>query len=72
MKAYGLQVVEFPDVADIQNMGAKSSCGKFRGKGGDYRGYADGAVKDRTRRSWKRKARREALNDIRAALNDAE
>lgn len=64
MKPYGLRVIEFPDVGDIKEMGAKSSCGRFRKKGGDYNGYASGTVKDRTRRRWKRKARRQGLNDI--------
>lgn len=38
MKPYGVKIIEFPDVADIQQMGAKSSVGKInRG-----RGYSNG------------------------------
>lgn len=51
--------LEFPDVADIQALGLKSSAGRFRKKGGDFRGYAHGEDRARTRRSQKRYARHE-------------
>lgn len=57
MKPYGVKVVESPDVADIQHMGAKGSTGKFAGKSGDFHPYARGAAKARARRYWKRRAR---------------
>ena len=62
MKPYGMRrapELEYPDVADIQGLGLKSSVGRFRKKGGDYRGYNHGEAKASTRRSQKRHARHE-------------
>lgn len=62
MKPYGMRrdpALQGPDVADIQILGLKSSAGKFRKKGGDFRGYAHGENRDRVRRGQKRSARRE-------------
>jgi hypothetical protein len=61
MKPYGVKVIEWPDVGDIQSMGAKSSTGKFAGKSGDYHSYSKGNSKKRIRRYWKRKARKEKV-----------
>jgi hypothetical protein len=58
MKPYGVKVIEFPDVADIQSMGAKGSVGKFAGKSGDYHPYSKGNSKKKTRRYWKKRARK--------------
>jgi len=58
MQPYGVRVIEYPDVGDIQEMGSKSSCGKFKEKGGDYKAYTRSAGKNRIRRAWKQKARR--------------
>ena len=70
MRPYGVLIIEHPDVADIQAMGAKGSVGKFPGKGGDYRGYARGDNKRRTRRLHKRRARRDGRTQIREQLRD--
>lgn len=59
MRPYGLKIIEGPDVADINEMGSKGSFGKFPGRNGDYHPYSRGAVKDRTRRRWARRARAE-------------
>ena len=61
MKAYGLKSVEeWPDVADIHAQARKSSVGKPRSKGGDFRGYhKNKAAKAASRRIFKRRARRE-------------
>lgn len=58
MKPYGVDIIQFPDLADLQTMGAKSSDGSIKGKSGDYRGYQKTSRKARSRRYWKRKARR--------------
>ena len=58
MKPYGLRIVEFPDVADICDMGAKSSCGRIAGKSGDYRPYSRTKTRRAIRRYWKRRERR--------------
>jgi hypothetical protein len=66
MKPYGVRVIECPDVADIQEMGSKSRTGKISGRSGDNRPYSRGEHKARTRRYWKRVARRtnrEACNE---------
>ena len=71
MRPYGMQRVpelEYPDVADIQALGLKSSAGRFRKKGGDFRGYAHGEDRARTRRSQKRSARHEGRSQIREQL----
>ena len=68
MKPYGLQVIDGPDVADIKEMGAKGSTGKFAGHSGDYHPYSRGAVKARARRYWKRIARREEVQEIEEQL----
>jgi hypothetical protein len=60
MKPYGLQIIEYPDVADIQFMAAKSSIGRMPSKSGEYRSYTRSVqVKKAMRRYWKRKARKE-------------
>ena len=50
MKPYGVKLIEGPDVADLQEMGAKSSAG-----GRNYNRNV--RVKAATRRRWARKAR---------------
>jgi hypothetical protein len=57
MKPYGLRVIPFPDVADIQKMGAKSSTGRLPEKGGDFKSYSRKNKKKKIRRYWKKKAR---------------
>ena len=65
MKPQGVKVEEWPDIADIRKMGAKSSVGKFRGKGGDFRGYFKSKIaKAMIRRSWKKRARRQGKQEI--------
>lgn len=57
MKPYGVRVIESPNVAEIQEMGAKSSAGKIKG---NQHGYTRSSANKRsTRRYWKRRARRE-------------
>ena len=71
MKPYGMRrapELEYPDVADIQGLGLKSSVGRYRKKGGDYRGYNHGEAKASTRRSQKRSARREGRFQVREEL----
>lgn len=66
MKPYGVRVIEGPDVADIQATGRKSRVGRLPGRSGDYRPYSRGENKAKTRRYWKRiarKANREACNE---------
>ena len=58
MKPYGVQIIEEPDVADIQKMAAKSSCGNLPGKNGEYRGWRRSASRKEQRRYWKRQARK--------------
>lgn len=57
MKPYeNISFIEFPDVADIQSQARKSSVGRFRRKGGDYKGYIRRVNnKKQTRRYLKRK-----------------
>lgn len=70
MKPYGIPRVreaEFPDVADIQKFGFKSSCGRIAGKSGDYRPYIRGNHKAWVRRIWKKRERtitREAIRNM--------
>jgi len=72
MKPYGVRIEEWPDVADIQNMAAKSACGCLRGKGGDYRGYNRNKTgKWRMRRMWKRIARRLGNREIQSQLEES-
>ena len=60
MRAYGLEVIVWPDVADIKEMGSKSSVGTLAGKGGECRGmFRNKAAKAAVRRGWKRMARAE-------------
>jgi hypothetical protein len=60
VRPYGVPIEQFPDVGDIQEMGAKSSAGKFPGKSGDYHGYIRNPThKASIRRRWKRAARAE-------------
>jgi hypothetical protein len=66
MRPYGVKIIEEPDVADIQEMGSKGRTGKLPSRSGDYRPYSRGSSKRRTRRYWKRRARRvnqEACNE---------
>lgn len=70
MQPYGVRVIEYPDVADLQSMGAKSSAGQFPGPGGDYRGYSRTANKRKARRYWKRRARRQGRADCRPSELD--
>ncbi len=63
MKPYGVKVIEYPDVGDIREMGAKSSCGKIAGKSGDFHPYCRGDNKAKTRRYWKRRARAEGKDE---------
>jgi len=67
MRPYGVRIIEEPDVADIQDMAAKSSCGRLPEKGGDFKGYSRSRRKRARRRYWKRKARREGRAFIAAA-----
>lgn len=65
MKPYGVKIIEHPDVADIQEMGAKSSAGKHSGRSGSTKSYIrNPADKARVRRRWKRRARLEGKNLI--------
>ena len=59
MRPYGVRLIEGPDVADIQEMGSKSSAGQRPGRSGDYHPYCRGRGKAEARRRWKRCARRE-------------
>lgn len=69
MKAYGMPRVadlESPDVADIRCLALKSSTGRFKEKGGDYRGYIKNKkAKAAIRRSMKKVERRAAKEAIR-------
>ena len=68
MIGYGLprhSNVEFPDIADIQTYGLKSSTGKMPEKCGDYKPYVRSANnRAQTKRYWKRKARSVAKQEI--------
>ena len=60
MRPYGLNrfiCFEFPDVADIKEMGAAGHVGQIPGRSGDYHPYCRSGAKARTRRRWARKAR---------------
>ena len=71
MKPYGLKVIEAPDVGDIQEGARKSSIGRFREKGGDYKSYPRSSVAKRAiRRLAKRAARRQGNAEIIEALED--
>lgn len=59
MRPYGVKVEEYPDVADIKEMGSASHTGKLPGKSGDFHPYCKGKSKRRSRRYWKRVARAE-------------
>jgi hypothetical protein len=61
MRPYGVRIIECPDVADIQLMGAKSSTGQLRSKSGEYRGYSRRKAKKTIRCYWKRRARHERI-----------
>ena len=59
MKPYGVRVIENPDIADLAEMGAKSSVGHYPGRSGDYHSNSrSSASKAATRRFWARKARK--------------
>lgn len=65
MRPYGVKTIKHPDIIDVQFMGSKSSVGKFREKGGDFKSYNRGAIsRAKARRFWKRKARNESKNII--------
>lgn len=56
MKAYEtIKFEEFPDVADIQADGRKSSIGKFPSKNGEYKPYIRSSNKKKVRRYLKHK-----------------
>ncbi len=57
MRPYGVEIIEFPDVDDIQKMGCKSSVGKLK-RGRGYIRTPD--QKAKTRRYWARKEREES------------
>lgn len=58
MRPYGVRIIECPDVADIKEMGSKTSVG-----GKSY--FRSAEAKARTRRYWKRQARRDAHAEAR-------
>lgn len=66
MRAYGLpriKDIESPDIVDIQCYALKSSTGRFRERGGDFRGYLKNkSSKNRIRRIFKKRIRRELKN----------
>jgi hypothetical protein len=71
MKPYGVTIEEWPDVADIQGMGSKSSTGRNSRKSGDYHSYIRGSEKKAAiRRYWKKAARRAGNDEIRQVLED--
>jgi hypothetical protein len=55
-------------VVDIKEMGSKSCVGQIPGRSGDFHPYNRSASKARTRRYWKRAARREGV----ARINEEE
>jgi hypothetical protein len=69
MKPYGVRVIEFPDVGDIQEMGAKSSAGRLKG---DEHGYCRTKTKRRTRLIWKKRARAQAKKDCDVRVKEAQ
>ena len=62
MKPYGIprnKNVESPDVVDIQNYAMKSSAGRFKERGGDFKSYTRNSKSKRSvRRHFKKCARR--------------
>lgn len=64
MRPYGVEVIEFPDVADIAVMGGKSCAGQLPGRSGDFHPLSKGAAKKIARRYWKRVARRAGRQEI--------
>ena len=68
MRGYGLprhNDVKFPDMGDIRDYGLKSSAGNLEGKGGDIRSSHKNSQKKRNiRRYFKKKARREPIEDV--------
>ena len=71
MRPYGMTPIKWPDVADIQEMAAKSSTGRFREKGGDFKSYSRKIKKRRNRILQRRRARRAAKIDIDMRIQDA-
>lgn len=74
MKAYGIPrfpELEYPpDLADIYRFGLKSSLSRVKGKGGDIKNsFRNIENKANQRRFWKKKARRDAKQDIINELN---
>lgn len=70
MKPYGVDVEQYPDVADLRAQARKSGIGTLKGKSGDHHDICRGPQKDRTRRYWKRKARRDGRRLCRDGLKD--
>lgn len=72
MRAFGLprsDDVANPDVGDIKNFALKSSTGRFREKGGDFKPYTRSAKARRaTRRIYKKAERARVNNSIRAEV----
>lgn len=69
MKPYGLprlSDIESPDKADIHNWCLKSSAGKFREKGGDFKNSRRNTKKKKqVRRSYKKAERHKAKEALR-------
>lgn len=63
MKPYGVPRVQelvYPDCADINRFGLKSSCSRLVGKSGDIKNsFRSASAKQRSRRVWKKLARRQ-------------
>jgi hypothetical protein len=72
MKPYGVRLIEWPDVGDIQATGRASHVGRLRGKSGDFHAYQRSENRQRTRRYWKRQARRENKREVVNALLELE
>ena len=71
MKPYGVELIEHPDVADIQAMGCKSCVGRLVERSGEFKSYIrNTARKASTRRRWARKARAAARSEILAILQE--
>ena len=74
MKAYGiprLRWLQCPDVGDITYYAFKSSCGKFKTKSGEYKGYIRSSTKKRaTRRIWKKKQRAIDKTNLRNQMSE--
>jgi len=61
--------IEFPDLVDIRKFALKSSTSRLKSKSGDIKNsMRSSSLKQRTRRRWKKKARRENNSNIRSDL----